>query len=92
MKKPYRVSVETTGCKCCGGGTFWSVVGPGEVSLATSYADKEDAEFLRDMCNMAYLAGMDKGLKKTVPGPGDELRYAAQIADLYRQDGRGTKR
>jgi hypothetical protein len=63
-KKPYRIFKDTTGCKCCGSGTMWGVIGPGEVQLATSYANKEDAEFMREMCNYAYSQGYDKGCKK----------------------------
>jgi hypothetical protein len=62
MKKPYRVVKETCGCQTCGNGSMWAVVGPGEVQLATSYMFKEDAEYLRDMCNLAFEKGVDRGI------------------------------
>jgi hypothetical protein len=56
-KEAYRVEIDVSGCPKCGHGAYWDVIGPDDVALATSYADKEDAIEIAEILNMAYEAG-----------------------------------
>lgn len=55
----YRVEIDKKGCAHCGAETYWTVVGPGEVDIGSSWADEETANDIRDLMNMAYDAGTE---------------------------------
>lgn len=57
MKTPYRVEMDHIGCMNCKANRTWQVVGPGEVAMATSYDDKDDADALADALNDAFEEG-----------------------------------
>lgn len=61
----YRVEVEdeNAGCKHCGHGKFWVIMegqGDDAAGQGTSYGDKETADDICDLMNMAFDAGAEK--------------------------------
>lgn len=60
---PYFIEVDANGCSKCGAGRSWTVCGPDDVWLSTSYEGpegEEQAEWLADILNAAYFAGKGK--------------------------------
>lgn len=65
MTEHYRV--ETDGghkaCEHCGHGGYWTIFsgeGDDEIGIGTSWSDKETADDICDLMNMAYEAGREK--------------------------------
>ena len=64
MSDFYRVALADGGggCNACGHGQYWSVVwgaGEDECQIGTSWGDKEVAEDICDLMNMAFEAGKE---------------------------------
>lgn len=56
-RAPYVVEVESEGCERCCAGRMWTVVGPDDVALSTSFADQEHVEWIAEQMAHAYRAG-----------------------------------
>jgi hypothetical protein len=61
----YRVEVasDQPGCRYCGHGKFWTVIyseADGDIlEVGTAWADRDVAEDICDLMNMAYEAGIE---------------------------------
>lgn len=53
----YRVEPDTNVCAYCGHGGTYTVIGPGNVAIGTSFADETDASEMASMLNAAYEHG-----------------------------------
>lgn len=56
------VSANHKGCKHCGTGEYWTIVyhdGREEIEIGSSWQDKETAEDICDLMNMAYHFGQE---------------------------------
>lgn len=70
MSDFYRVDLDDgeKGCSACGHGQYWTVVHGAEgdeCQIGTSYADRETAEDVCDLMNMAYEAGRESAQSQT---------------------------
>jgi len=54
---PYFVEVDSNGCRHCGVGRTWTVIGPNGVGASRSWEDEEDAENFADSLNEAFWRG-----------------------------------
>ena len=57
----YKVERYNQGCKECGDGATWVIVGPDGVASATSYGDKDQADEICELQNEAYEKGLAAG-------------------------------
>jgi len=58
VEPAYKVEKDDTkACRDCGHGTYWDVIGPGDVALGHSFSDPEEAEWIAAMMSVAYEAG-----------------------------------
>lgn len=55
----YAVEIDDQGCLHCGTGGWWTVMGPNETAISSSYHNKDDAEYIADLMNAAYEKGCD---------------------------------
>ena len=53
----YVVIIDQDGCKECGHGRTFQVVGPDEVALGTTWEDLESAQEMAYELNAAYMLG-----------------------------------
>ncbi len=60
----YVVELDKQGCECCGAGNYWTVVGPDDVGISQSFADRCVAEDTAELMNSAFAAG-----RKDQPDP-----------------------
>jgi hypothetical protein len=54
---PFFVEVEDPGCRNCGTGKTWAVVGPDGCTTGMSYGDEDDAQEQADDLNNAFVQG-----------------------------------
>lgn len=59
--KPFFVEPEKDGCRRCGSGKSWNVIGPDDVALSTTFDDEDDAVHHAEILTEAYSAGYRKG-------------------------------
>ena len=59
MNGPYHIEVERDGCRFCGAGKTYWVVGSDDVADGTTYENEEDALDLADMLNDAFENGLN---------------------------------
>jgi hypothetical protein len=57
-KEPYFVEVDVTGCRCCGAGKTWTVIGPDGVAASRSWECVSDAEDFAEALNDAFYKGV----------------------------------
>lgn len=85
----YRVEVYNDGCKTCGHGKQWWIVGPGDVGGGKSYGDEVEAFEDCEALNGAYLAGTRVGRGRvTTARPPDTIGariLAARLAANHTQ-------
>jgi len=65
MEKVYTVEVDHGGCKHCGAGKTYTVVGPDGVAVGRSFGDKDDADDLAADMNQAWRLGLESSLERT---------------------------
>lgn len=56
-EEPYFVEVDQNGCKHCGAGKNYTVIGPDGYALSQSWGDEEDASDIAEWLNEAYYHG-----------------------------------
>lgn len=61
----YRVVSDNKACSHCGNGGTFTVIGPNNVAIGTSFSDETDASETASMLNAAFELGMQQQ-KKTV--------------------------
>jgi hypothetical protein len=85
-REPYVVEVDHGGCSHCHGGRTWTVVGPDDVAISTSFEDREHVEWIAEQMNHAYQAGQAAARAE---GEAAGLEQAAQTieADAGREGG-----
>lgn len=60
-KEPaYFIEVDQNGCRTCGAGRSWVVIGPNGIGGSTTYLDSDDAQEIADMMNDAFEHGRIK--------------------------------
>lgn len=57
LKQAYRVEFDMKPCQHCGLGATYAIIGPGEIALAVTYDDKDDAEYVAEILNEAFIQG-----------------------------------
>lgn len=65
----YKIVVDKEGCQHCGGERTWTIEGPDEVCIGTSWGDEEFASDICDLMNMAFDAG------KEAPAPEEQRQF-----------------
>ena len=66
--EPFFIEVDDNGCKHCGRGRTYTIIGPNDVGLGTSYEDEEQASELCEMLNGAYYIGASNSPEPTERG------------------------
>lgn len=79
-RAPYVVEVESEGCERCCAGRMWTVVGPDDVALSTSFADQEHVEWIAEQMNHAYRAGQSAA---RADGEAAGLEKAAKVVKTH---------
>ena len=54
----YKVEIVEDGCRECGKGAQWAVIGPDDVAGATTYDEQSAAQDEADLCNQGFAAGI----------------------------------
>jgi hypothetical protein len=57
MPKIYRVQARGEGCPTCQHGDQFDIIGPDETAQSQSWGDPEEAQYICDLMNDAYVAG-----------------------------------
>jgi hypothetical protein len=60
-KDAYFVEPEKEGCRRCGQGKTWNVIGPDDLALSTTFEDKDDAEHHASILSEAWRLGYTSG-------------------------------
>ena len=89
----YRVEQDKTGegCKECGYGNLWDVIGPDGVAYSISWTEQSDAQDFADAMNQAYEEGQATGHKSLPASERSkleedyrrELRRDADIPEIF---------
>lgn len=64
---PYRLAIDLSGCSNCGASRSWTIIGPDDVGIGTSWEDEQFASDVKDLLNMAYDAGRENAAPQGVP-------------------------
>jgi hypothetical protein len=76
---PYKVEIDIDGCRECGCGKSWAIVGPGDVQRSTTYGDIDEAGYIADEMNEAFSLGKSQAMAER-----DRLREA--LAEATKPD------
>lgn len=68
---PYRVELDTQGCKTCGHDAQWCVVNPDGVAMGKTWGDRDEAQWFAEMLKMAHDAGASPQPTQTAVGEGE---------------------
>jgi hypothetical protein len=69
----YFVEPEKEGCRRCGEGKTWNVIGPDDLALSTTFEDKDDAEHHASILNEAWRLGYVSGTRGDAETPRETL-------------------
>lgn len=62
--EPYFIERDQAGCSKCGDGRSWAVICPDGSQLSQSWVDEDDAAYIAEILNDAFLWGQSSKRKK----------------------------
>ncbi len=57
MSEVYRVEISVEGCPTCQHDALWDIIGPNETAQSQTWGDKEEADYICDLLNIAHQQG-----------------------------------
>jgi hypothetical protein len=74
-QEAYRVVPDGDGCIQCGHNKMWTIEGPDEVRIGSSWGEQEFTEDVCDLMNMAFAAGQEASVARSETEASDAARY-----------------